>query len=58
VLHVHRPHPHLPHPHVDPDFGRHPWRMVPVLFASLAMLVVVVIFLTFLVAKIVTGHAY
>jgi len=54
VLHVHTPHPHLPHLHVD----EHPWRMVPVLFTSLAVLVVVVIFLTFLVAKIVTGHAY
>ena len=58
MLHVHRPHPHVPHPHVDPDFGRHPWRMVPVALASLVLLVVVVIFLTFAIAKAVTGHAY
>ncbi len=61
MLHVRRPyapHPHLPHLHVESGFDEHPWRMLPVLLASLVLLATVLIVLTFAIAKAVTGHAY
>ncbi len=56
MLHVHRP--HVPHLHADPGFDEHPWRMLPVLLASLVVFAAVLTFLTFAIAKAVTGHAY
>jgi hypothetical protein len=58
VLHPHLPHPHLPHPDVHPDFEHHPWRMLPVALGTLVLLVAVLITVSFVVAKALTGHAY
>jgi hypothetical protein len=61
VQHAHRPHhlhPHLPHPHVEPEFDKHPWRMVPVALGMIVLLVATLIAICFELAKAFTGHAY
>jgi len=53
------PAPHLPHPHAPhADFAHHPWRMLPAALGMIVFLAVVLIVVSFVISKAITGHAY
>ena len=51
-------HLHAPHPHVHPGFDEHPRRVLPVALATIVLLTIVLIGVSFAIAKAFTGHAY
>jgi hypothetical protein len=51
--------PHLPHPHAPhADFDHHPWRMLPAALGMIVLLAAVLIVVSFVLSKAITGHAY
>jgi hypothetical protein len=58
-LHLHRPSLRGPHPHAPhADFDHHPWRMLPATLGVIVLLALVLIVVSFAIAKAFTGHAY
>jgi hypothetical protein len=51
---LHVPHPHAPHG----DFDHHPWRMLPAALGVILVLAVILIVVSFVVSKWLTGSAY
>jgi hypothetical protein len=51
---LHLPHPHVPHT----DFDEHPWLLLPVALFTIVVLAVLLIGVSFALAKLLTGRAY
>jgi hypothetical protein len=51
---LHVPHPHAPHA----DFNGHPWRMLPFALGVIVVLAIVLIIVSFVLSKWLTGSAY
>lgn len=51
--------PHLPHPHAPhADFEHHPWRLLPAALLIIVGLATALIVVSFVLSKLITGHAY
>lgn len=51
--------PHLPHPHAPhASFDEHPWRMLPAALLVIVALAAVLIAVSFVLSKALTGRAY